>query len=337
MITRYVRLSVWPRDLVLYYGWPLPLTLTDVLPQALFVLGLLALTAVTLYRRPRVGILGLWFFLTLAPTSSILPIATEVGAERRMYLPLMALVATGGGRPVSPQPRRAPRLSTRAHHRRCPSRRRHLRTNDRIRVEPDRSRKRRTNAGRRRRHTRCSERNSPPPADSPKPKLTSALPHRFTRRRAITSEPFCTNRDDGLKRSSTFALSSPANRRSSTRSRRPDGLLADALTKEGRLDEAAVEYRAMLARIRMTRRRWCYWVRSRSDISGSTRRSTCFGEVRRRDRGDASTLVSLGIAYASTGRLDEAIAAFEKAVAMDPQNRHAQQNLARARAMRARQ
>jgi Flp pilus assembly protein TadD len=53
--------------------------------------------------------------------------------------------------------------------------------------------------------------------------------------------------------------------------------------------------------------------------------------------GDASALVSLGIAYASTGRLDEAIAAFEKAVAMDPKNPHAQQNLARARAMRARQ
>ena len=31
------------------------------------------------------------FFLTLAPTSSIVPIATEVGAERRMYLPLAAL------------------------------------------------------------------------------------------------------------------------------------------------------------------------------------------------------------------------------------------------------
>ena len=137
MITRYLRLSVWPRDLVLYYGWPLPLTLTDVLPQALFVLGLLALTAVTLYRRPRVGILGLWFFLTLAPTSSILPIATEVGAERRMYLPLMAIVALAVVGLSQPQPRQGPRPSTRAHHRRCPSRRRHLRTNDRIRVEPD--------------------------------------------------------------------------------------------------------------------------------------------------------------------------------------------------------
>jgi tetratricopeptide (TPR) repeat protein len=31
------------------------------------------------------------FFLTLAPTSSIVPIASEVGAERRMYLPLAAV------------------------------------------------------------------------------------------------------------------------------------------------------------------------------------------------------------------------------------------------------
>ena len=34
-----------------------------------------------------------WMFVTLAPTSSIVPIATEVGAERRMYLPLAALIA----------------------------------------------------------------------------------------------------------------------------------------------------------------------------------------------------------------------------------------------------
>ena len=37
-------------------------------------------------------IAGAWFFVTLAPTSSIVPIATEVGAERRMYLPLVAVV-----------------------------------------------------------------------------------------------------------------------------------------------------------------------------------------------------------------------------------------------------
>jgi protein O-mannosyl-transferase len=93
MIVRYLRLAVWPTSLVANYGWPRSLTLADVLPYALVVLVCLALTAVALWRRPVLGFLGAWFFLTLAPTTSILPIATEVGAERRMYLPLMALVA----------------------------------------------------------------------------------------------------------------------------------------------------------------------------------------------------------------------------------------------------
>jgi len=34
----------------------------------------------------------LWFFITLAPTSSFAPIAAEVGADRRMYVPLMGLL-----------------------------------------------------------------------------------------------------------------------------------------------------------------------------------------------------------------------------------------------------
>jgi tetratricopeptide (TPR) repeat protein len=126
MIARYLQLAIWPRSLVTYYGWPLPLTLGDVWPYALLVIGLLALTVVALFRWPRLepfsfprrakptnivglsaqfqdparyrkmrtalGFLGVWFFATLAPTSSIVPIATEVGAERRMYLPLIALV-----------------------------------------------------------------------------------------------------------------------------------------------------------------------------------------------------------------------------------------------------
>jgi len=93
MIARYLRLAVWPRSLVLAYGIPLPLSVGDVVVPALFIVGLLALTAVALVRRPLLGFLGLWFFVTLAPTSTIVPIATEVGAERRMYLPLAALIA----------------------------------------------------------------------------------------------------------------------------------------------------------------------------------------------------------------------------------------------------
>lgn len=92
MIAQYLRLSAWPRSMVLLYGWPLPLTLPDVLPQAIGIVVLLAVTVVALVRWPRWGFLGAWFFITLAPASSIIPIATEVGAERRMYIPLVALV-----------------------------------------------------------------------------------------------------------------------------------------------------------------------------------------------------------------------------------------------------
>ena len=92
ILVDYLRLTVWPTDLVVLYGWPEPLTLGDVLPQALAVVALLAITAVALVRAPRLGYLGAWLFVVLAPASSIVPIATEVGAERRMYVPLMALV-----------------------------------------------------------------------------------------------------------------------------------------------------------------------------------------------------------------------------------------------------
>ena len=92
MIVRYLRLAFWPRGLVLDYGEPVHISVGNVVPYLAVVGTLLAATAVALVRKPRIGFLGAWFFLTLAPTSSIVPISTEVGAERRMYLPLIAIV-----------------------------------------------------------------------------------------------------------------------------------------------------------------------------------------------------------------------------------------------------
>ena len=92
MIVRYVQLSFWPHGFALTYGVPRALALGDVWPYAAVVVLLAALTVLALVRRPALGFLGLWFFVTLAPTSSFVPIATEVGAERRMYLPLAAIV-----------------------------------------------------------------------------------------------------------------------------------------------------------------------------------------------------------------------------------------------------
>ena len=92
LIVHYLRLTVWPSGLVILYGDPRPLSVGDVWPQALVIVALLAGVVALLLWRPKIGFLGVWFFITLAPTSSFVPIATEVGAERRMYLPLAAIV-----------------------------------------------------------------------------------------------------------------------------------------------------------------------------------------------------------------------------------------------------
>src|SRR3989442_14975373 len=92
MIARYLWLTVWPRSLVVDYGLPRQIRVVDVIPQGMLILALLAATVVALVRWPAAGFLGAMFFLTLAPTSSVVPILSEVGAERRMYLPLAAIV-----------------------------------------------------------------------------------------------------------------------------------------------------------------------------------------------------------------------------------------------------
>ena len=93
MIVRYLRLAIWPIDLVINYGPPLDYTLMDVAPQTAGVVALLVLTVVALRWNAAAAFLGAWFFITLAPSSSFVPIATEAGAERRMYLPLIAIIS----------------------------------------------------------------------------------------------------------------------------------------------------------------------------------------------------------------------------------------------------
>lgn len=93
IIVRYLWLSIWPASLVLDYGFAQPLHVVDVWPALLFVAGLLAAAIVAVRFNRLIGFWAIWFFLTLGPTSSLLPIAGEVGAERRMYLPLVGVIA----------------------------------------------------------------------------------------------------------------------------------------------------------------------------------------------------------------------------------------------------
>ncbi len=92
IVLYYLKPSFWPNSLVFDYGWPLASSFGEVAPYALLLVGLLAGVLVGLFRRSGLGFLGLWFFVILAPSSSFLPIITEVAAEHRMYLPLAAVV-----------------------------------------------------------------------------------------------------------------------------------------------------------------------------------------------------------------------------------------------------
>jgi hypothetical protein len=92
VIPHYLQLAFWPQALTLDYGLPIAQSWSEVLPGAALVAGLFVGTVASLIYRPKFGFLGVWFFIILAPTSSFIPIVTEVGAERRMYLPSMAVV-----------------------------------------------------------------------------------------------------------------------------------------------------------------------------------------------------------------------------------------------------
>lgn len=93
VLVHYIRLACWPSPLILDSYWPMVTSLGDVAAPVALLALLAALTVTGLARRNPLGFLGAWFFVILAPTSSVLPIATEVAAERRMYLPLAAVIA----------------------------------------------------------------------------------------------------------------------------------------------------------------------------------------------------------------------------------------------------
>lgn len=92
VVLHYLRLSLWPHPLVLDYDWPVARTAGAIVPAALAVGGLLAATVWALRRHPAVGFLGAFWFLTLMPTSSVLPLK-DLAFEHRMYLPMAAVVS----------------------------------------------------------------------------------------------------------------------------------------------------------------------------------------------------------------------------------------------------
>ncbi len=94
-VAAYLGKALLPIGLIFDYG-----PIVEKRPAVIFMGGatLLALgiaTLVLLKKRPAAGFLGAWFFLILAPTSSVIPVVSQTLAEHRMYLPLAAVCVTG--------------------------------------------------------------------------------------------------------------------------------------------------------------------------------------------------------------------------------------------------
>jgi Flp pilus assembly protein TadD len=92
VVTHYLRLVLVPSPLVFLHTWPIATSAAALAPHVVLIAVLVGLTTFGIVRRHPLGFAGAWFFLILAPTSSLLPIVTEVAAEQRMYLPLAAVV-----------------------------------------------------------------------------------------------------------------------------------------------------------------------------------------------------------------------------------------------------
>lgn len=92
VILHYLGQAFWPASLRLdYYGWPVSSPAAAAW-TSLPIAAALAFTLYALWRKRPAGLAGAWFFLILAPSSSVMAL-NNMAAEHRMYLPLAAVAA----------------------------------------------------------------------------------------------------------------------------------------------------------------------------------------------------------------------------------------------------
>lgn len=100
-VVLYLKLALWPAPLVFDYGTATVAGWDEVRWQALVLAALLGGVCWLWRRQPAAAFAASWFFLCLAPSSSVVPIATQTIAEHRAYLALagvIALAVAGGYR-----------------------------------------------------------------------------------------------------------------------------------------------------------------------------------------------------------------------------------------------
>jgi tetratricopeptide (TPR) repeat protein len=94
IVPEYFAHALSPGAPQLDYGQLWPQDLADGWPWLVFSAGAVLVASIWAWRAPRTGFVWCWALLILAPSSSLLTIHTEIGAERRFYLPLIAVLAS---------------------------------------------------------------------------------------------------------------------------------------------------------------------------------------------------------------------------------------------------
>ena len=86
VVAHYLRLVVLPIGLVFdEQSWPIAHHISDI-NFGWVTIALLIFSLIALFKKPLLGFSLAAFFLILAPTSSVIPIVSEIAAEHRMYL-----------------------------------------------------------------------------------------------------------------------------------------------------------------------------------------------------------------------------------------------------------
>jgi protein O-mannosyl-transferase len=92
-VIRYLQLCLWPYPLIFDYGPDYVRQVKDVLPSILALLAAIGVTMAALRKSPAIGFAAAWFFLVLAPSSSVVPVVQQPCAENRPYLAIAGIVA----------------------------------------------------------------------------------------------------------------------------------------------------------------------------------------------------------------------------------------------------
>ena len=94
VILHYIKLALWPRDLVLDYAWTPIRDPANAVWPIVIVAAVVLWTLWALFRRQSLGWVAAFFFLVLLPTSSFIPLQDPI-LEHRMYLSLASIVLFG--------------------------------------------------------------------------------------------------------------------------------------------------------------------------------------------------------------------------------------------------